>query len=329
MVSRSVVETMMANADHEYAKVFNLGMKLDEQVGQGKGIEEALTPQIIRDMMSSTTATLANIKDALRGVLGMVDQVNSAVINNAGRHYPREISESKAMNSLKLLGSKREEYYDWNVKLINMLARFHKHLNLDDDGANFKDVMMKINQEWSSEQTELTELQIETESVEKMVQVRFRDQGADCDINALSNALSDELDYILTDRTEGEAAARVKKARGKGLQAYYRIHKWFTKTTGPALQEQMKAVVTPTPITKDELMLNQLEEWERMTTSLKKYGKDYDIGDQVKINALEVMMSNKRDVFEAIERTIKADCQVEEELVDLITKLKQYAAKRR
>ena len=66
-------------------------------------------------------------------------------------------------------------------------------------------------------------------------------------------------------------------------------------------------MVTPTPITKDELMLNQLEEWERMTTSLKKYDKDYDIGDQVKINALEVMISNKREVFEAIERTKEED----------------------
>ena len=87
------------------------------------------------------------------------------------------------------------------------------------------------------------------------------------------------------------------------------------------LQEDMKKVMSPNPVTRDELILQGVEEWERSVERIGKYGKDYTTQAIHKLNALEILMNNKKEVFEAIERSLKQGTH-EERCVELITKIK-------
>ena len=119
--------------------------------------------------------------------------------------------------------------------------------------------------------------------------------------------MNGDLEFILVDKTEGESAAKVRKGESGGLVAYYWLHRWFVKTTGPALQEEMKKVMHPTPVAKGEFLMGHLEEWELTVSKLEKYGADYALSTMVRINALEIMMSARQAVYEAIERNFPSD----------------------
>lgn len=149
------------------------------------------------------------------------------------------------------------------------------------------------------------------------------------DRNELYKKRNEDLEFILIDKTEGESAAKVRKRRGEGLVAYYLLHRWFVKTTGLALQEEMKKVMNPTPVVKDELLLGHLEEWERTVSKLEKGGADYALSTMVRINALEIMMSARQSVYEAIEMSIRTDkVDQKDRLQYILTQCKQYASRR-
>ena len=64
-----------------------------------------------------------------------------------------------------------------------------------------------------------------------------------------------DLDNILAVKADGESANIAKKAKRNLWEAYRRMHKWFTKITGPSLQEKMMKITTPLPITKADQIL--------------------------------------------------------------------------
>ena len=122
----------------------------------------------------------------------------------------------------------------------------------------------------------------------------------------------------------------MRKGKGEGLVAYYWLHRWFVKTTGPALHEEMKKVMNPTPVAKDVLLLGHLEEWELTVSKLEKYCADYALSTMVRINALEIMMSARQAVYEAIERSIPSDkVDQKDRLQYILTQCKQYASRRK
>ena len=71
----------------------------------------------------------------------------------------------------------------------------------------------------------------------------------DVDVDLLDGAgqlddlerLSEELYYVLVEKTEGDAGLRVNSGEtGEGLQAYMRLYLWFAGTTGLALTEKTR-----------------------------------------------------------------------------------------
>jgi len=75
---------------------------------------------------------------------------------------------------------------------------------------------------------------------------------------------SNELYEVLIDKTEGDAMARVKAGpKGNGLDAYRRVHRWYTMTTELGLTELRTRVMHPKPPKREEDTLLQLEAWER------------------------------------------------------------------
>ena len=43
--------------------------------------------------------------------------------------------------------------------------------------------------------------------------------------------LDNDLDYILTAKSEGEAATKIRQSKSGGWDAYFRLHRWFTSIT--------------------------------------------------------------------------------------------------
>ena len=69
------------------------------------------------------------------------------------------------------------------------------------------------------------------------------------------NQINDSLYYILMDKTEGQAAVKVKSvSRGEGLNAYYKIFGWYVKTSGQALGARARRAGQLDPVVKEELM---------------------------------------------------------------------------
>ena len=58
--------------------------------------------------------------------------------------------------------------------------------------------------------------------------------------------IDEDLYTLLMDRTEGEAALRVRGCRpGMGCKAYMTIYKWFMGVSGQAVTERMKKIMSP------------------------------------------------------------------------------------
>ena len=61
---------------------------------------------------------------------------------------------------------------------------------------------------------------------------------------------------------------------------------------------------------------------------MEKYGTDYALSTMVRINALEIMMSARQSVYEAIERSIPTDkVDQKDRLQYILTQCKQYASR--
>ena len=140
------------------------------------------------------------------------------------------------------------------------------------------------------------------------------------------------LEGIIVDKTEGQSASRVKVAEGHGLLAYFLVYQWFTQVTGSMLQEEFRKIISPSPLGKEDQMFMQLEEWEKAVDKITKYGDEFKLTANVKINALEALMSNKKEYFEQVLRmreSANTDGCREKLFNELLQDIKAHAFKKR
>ena len=78
----------------------------------------------------------------------------------------------------------------------------------------------------------------------------------------------------------------------------------------------------------DEKIMEAIEEWETSVKILQQHGAAYQISSLAKLNALEVLMSNKASVYESIERSIVTN-NPDDKFTAMMGKLREYAAKQR
>jgi hypothetical protein len=251
--------------------------------------------------------------------------------------------DNKRVLALKILGSKREEFQDWNDKFINAVSSmtnnpvefklFFKLLNVvwsdsEDISQDLKGMVSKpylervrvIRKSFDRAREEFNTIQRERpESIEEFTEMHW---------NQAYDWLIRNLEGILSDKTEGQSASRVKLAEGHGLMAYFFVHQWFTQITGSMLQDEFKKVVSPIPLGKDDVMFDQLEIWERTMDRLSKYGSDYKLNDVLKLNALEIMMSTRKEYYESVLR-VKSSVNKGQMFKDVLDEIKGHAFKRR
>ena len=88
--------------------------------------------------------------------------------------------------------------------------------------------------------------------------------------------LSEDLYYVLVDKSEGEAALRVNSApAGDGITANQKLYLWFAGTSELALQERTRITMSPGAAKKDEDVADQIEKWLEQVRLLEQHGDEY------------------------------------------------------
>ena len=135
--------------------------------------------------------------------------------------------ESNAIGNLKNLENNRGQYREWSDKLKNAVG------GLREGGRKVL--------EW-----------VETLRDKEVTQQDYEEKGH----SEQFDKFNEENFAVLIDKTEGEARLRIKSAQsGQGLEAYRRLHQWFTMTSGLGLAERRHKIMLPTRASKSEEML--------------------------------------------------------------------------
>ena len=89
---------------------------------------------------------------------------------------------------------------------------------------------------------------------------------------------SEDLYYVLVEKTEGDAALRVNSGEpGKGLAAYMRVYLWFAGTTGLALTEKTRMLMHPNPVKHEYEIADALEKWSEQERTLRAHEDNYKL----------------------------------------------------
>ena len=121
-------------------------------------------------------------------------------VNQATR---KRLCEHRSVANLKMLGSKKEEFKNWNEKLVNATTQVF--------GLEWRTFMNNLNEKLDIDRKVLT--------VQELGQVPGATRIAD------PLKCNEEMYYLLVEKIEGDAALRVNSGTpGQGLQAYMRIY---------------------------------------------------------------------------------------------------------
>ncbi len=140
--------------------------------------------------------------------------------------------------------------------------------------------------------------------------------------------LNEDMYTVLMDKTEGEAWTSVKAVvSGSGLEAYMKLYKWFTGTTGLGITEKARRVMSPTPPKSEADMAEAVDKWIESERVLASH-KGYNLDQRLKVTALKMLMVGRaRDHFEQWE--VDYDPDKEGSWRILVNKVQEYATRRR
>ena len=225
--------------------------------------------------------------------------------------FKKGIMEYKVISNLKMLGSDRTHFRTWNDKFINALMQVN-----GDYGEFMEELNKKLD---GGEKYDFSG----NEEVENFI----TDAGLVITLNP--EEIQMDLFAVLKDKTEGEAETRMKSVkRGKGMDGYCKIYKWFTGTTGMGLAEKAKEVMHPKPPKEEGDIADALDKWVELERALSNH-KGYGLAVQYKMVALESLMVGKaKDQFDTWKETMEGS-ESEESFRKLVNKAREYATKKR
>ena len=85
-----------------------------------------------------------------------------------------------------------------------------------------------------------------------------------------------------------------------------KLYLWFAGTTGLALTEKTKTLMSPTPAKHEWEIADAIEKWAEQERTVSAHGDDYKLSVVFKVTALRVLMSRKREHFDIMEREAKS-----------------------
>ena len=267
--------------------------------------------EVIVKAFQAIEATAEISERIVMSVGALEDKVGTWETAATHSHGRKPLSESKCVGNLKSLGSDKAEFKSWNDKLINAIAQTL--------GTEWRKFMRHLNRALDQDRKVLAK-----EELDRI--------GGAAEVD-LGRASSENLFYVLVEKTDGDAALRVNSGEpGEGLEAYMRVYLWFAGTTGLALTENTRMLMHPTPVKHEYEIADALEKWSEQERTLRAHGDDYKLNAAFKVTALKVLMSCKREQFEFFERearTKHGEKLGDEMFDDLLARVKEYAQQRR
>ena len=262
--------------------------------------------------VGQTVQQVQNLQQGVQSALTTASEAKTATTSSPSSSANRKpLCESRSVVNLKTLGSKKEDFKNWNEKLVNATTQVF--------GLAWREFIGNLNERLDVDRKIL--------SVDELGKIT----GANKVLEPLK--CNEELYYLLVEKTEGDAALRVNSGTpGQGLQAYMRVYLWFAGTTGLALTEKTRMLMHPTPPKHEHEIADALEKWFEQERTLRAHGKNYELNVAFKVTALKILMSCRREHFENLEREAKArhgDQLSEAMFEDLANKIKEYAQQRR
>ena len=157
-----------------------------------------------------------------------------------------KICETKSIANLKPFGEDRTGFRLWHDKLINAISQ---HV------TGSRGLFAEMKSQLTNNKNGLThaEWKIMWNSYTSLL-------GNNFDKTMTFDKFNEDLYYILTEKTEGDAAARVRAVEpGQGFEAYQRVYIWFSSTCGMALNKRMDGLMVPASPTKPEELAAAIE----------------------------------------------------------------------
>ena len=273
-----------------------MAQRLEELTGLVGTLAEALTftaPAINSNIVNNEliAATIANSQQHINTLeikTNWLEQQRAQSTNsNEGGNFRKPACESRALMSIKTLGSEKTGFKLWNQKFLNAVTQVHPGTR-----GFFEALMVKL---------DTARVILTNEEVDDIIKsTELNNYPIDI------NKLNDDVYFILVDKCEGEAATRVMNApRGRGIEAYQNIYLWFAGQSGMALTKRMQWVMSP-PIPKDDNELSEgLERWITQMTTLSNIGDEFKLATTFKFAALRILMTNKVDKFDQLKDQAK------------------------
>ena len=225
----------------------------------------------------------------------------------------KPLSECRCITNLRILGSDKSEFKNWNEKFVNAVAQSL--------GAAWRKFLCNLNKTLDQERKVLDDFDV------------ARIPGAASVNHKSGDKEIEDIFYVLVEKTEGDAALRVNSGEpGEGLSAYMRIYLWFAGTTGLALSIKTQAIMNPAPVKHESEIADALERWSESERTLRAHGDNYRLNAAFRVTAMRILMSCKAEQFEQMEREAKSkhnDKICDDMFDDLYARVREYAQQRR
>ena len=211
---------------------------------------------------------VGSIKEKAQQQQGALEVLASRPGGGDRPHHNRSILDSKAVCNLSSLGSDKATYRIWNERLINVIAavRFGSR-------RLFKAMMEYVDKEEGGNFEEL-----------------FRASDGCREMEAegtMYERMDEDLYTLLMDKTEGEAALRVRGCNpGQGVKAYMVAYKWFMGASGQDVTNRTKRLMSPTTPKTEAEIADAIERWVESGRTLEGLKQEYKLPDVFKVTAL-------------------------------------------
>ena len=145
----------------------------------------------------------------------------------------------------------------------------------------------------------------------------------------MTEEMDEDLFCVFVDKCEGEALTKVRSVNpGEGWQAYQRLFLWYGSSSGLALQERAKLVLSPKDPKKDDEVSGALNGWLEQLRIVEDQPY-YVLSPLMKFIAVRMLMDNKKDVFEQAESRVQVDDTPTEQFNVVINYIREWANRRR
>ena len=193
------------------------------------------------------------------------------VVNAPQAQAPKTFNalDSKAVANVKTVKDDKASFRAWHEKFVNVFSQVVRGCR-----TVFDALSAHVDKESSAD------FDIEHD------ELWFEEKDLDRD------KFNEDLYVVLIDKTEGEALTRVRAAaHGKGISAYMNLYKWFTGTTGMAVAERMRRIMTPVTPKHESDIADAIDKWIECVRNLAAIKEEYNMQIPFRFVALECSMN--------------------------------------